>query len=174
MCYHVTEVPNDVTLPGGLSVVSRWVADLYHARNGRVLWCVLDDKLRLALSQGWILDALDQVDDVLAASLSVEDSTSRHFDTMLDDLIVSWRSAYEMIREDFGVWCDTTFVGVDMELVVLTSPEHSGYHPAGAAIPAHSFITRLRGHEWKIAALARRLPVPGWPPTEETIPGLGI
>lgn len=36
------------------------------------------------------------------------------------------------------------------------------------------FITRLEADTWLIAALARRLPVPGWPPAEMTVPGLHI
>jgi hypothetical protein len=61
-----------------------------------------------------------------------------------------------------------------MELVVLTAPDHIGWYPKGAQIPAHTFITRLEADDWLIAALSRRLPVPGWPPIEEVIPGLSV
>lgn len=63
-------------------------------------------------------------------------------------------------------------VGVDMELVILTEPQHIGYVEANTPMMAHSFIVRRRDHDWVIAALARRLPIPGWPPTEQDISGL--
>lgn len=63
--------------------------------------------------------------------------------------------------------------GAGLELVVLTGPEHVGEVQAAGPVPAHSFITRLaEGGDWVIASLARRLPVPGWPPAEQEIPYL--
>jgi hypothetical protein len=60
-------------------------------------------------------------------------------------------------------------VAPDLEKVIITGPEHVGEFEAGAQIPAHTFITRFDGEMWIIAALARRLPVPGWPPTERDV-----
>jgi len=69
----------------------------------------------------------------------------------------------------------TETVGVDLELIVFSSEEHVGPYEPGEPLAAHSFITRHVGEgEWVIAANARRMPVPGWPPTEQTLSGLLI
>jgi len=159
---------------GGLSVVTNWVAELYSPSPGKGLWTSLDDPLRLALAQGLVLSTVGRADQVRAEALALPDSAHADFDAMLSVLIQHWQSVYKALQQGCGVLDRTILVGVDMELVVLTSPEHIGTVPAeGAQLPAHSFITRLADRrEWTIAALARRLPVPGWPPTEEEIPNL--
>jgi len=162
------------SLPGGVAVVTNWVDELHGSSPGRGLWASLDDSLRLALAQGWVLYEAGEADQVMAEALARRDSVHPDFSAMLDAFIQQWRSVYGALQSGYGVLGRTTLVGVNMELVVLTSPEYVGEVPAGGAqVPAHSFITRLadRG-AWTIAALARRLPVPGWPPTEEVIPGL--
>lgn len=162
------------SLPGGVAVVTAWVDELYGSNPGSGLWASLDDPLRLALAQGWVLHTVGQVDQVMAEALARSDSTHPDFGIMLGALIERWRSVYEALQRGYGVLARTTLAGVNMELVVLTPPEYVGIVPPGGAnIPAHSFITRLADrHEWTIAALARRLPVPGWPPREKTIPDL--
>ena len=113
-------------------------------------------------------------DDDLAEDLAADDSDNLHFAAMLAYLTEHWRSVYSGLRHGSGSWDRVILVGADMELVALTSPEYIGWHPAGDQFPGHSFITRLEGDDWLIAALARRLPVPGWPPSETVIPGLEI
>ncbi|WP_432973595.1 hypothetical protein [Dactylosporangium sp. CA-233914] len=50
------------------------------------------------------------------------------------------------------------------------SPAHGGRIEADTALLAHRFVTRLIGGDaWVIAATAARLPVPGWPPTEQDV-----
>ena len=54
-------------------------------------------------------------------------------------------------------------VGLDLELIAF----------ARRTVPPHTFITRHLGDNvWVIAANARRMPVPGWPPTEQELSGL--
>jgi hypothetical protein len=161
--------------PAGLDVVNDWVAELYGPSPGRGLWTSLDDPLRLALAQGWVLYTIGHPDQAMAEALAQPDSDHPGFEAMLDALVQQWQSIYQALSRGSGVLHRTMVVGVNMELVVLTSPEYIGKYAAGAQIPAHSFITSLtdRG-EWIIAALARRLPVPGWPPTEAVIPNLEI
>jgi hypothetical protein len=154
--------------------VCRWVHELYDDKPSRVLWTSLDDRLRLALAQGWVLGMVGAPDDDLAEDLAADDSDNRHFAAMFDAFVDHWRSVYSTLRHGVGVSNQVDLVGADMELVVLTAPEHIGRYPKGAQIPAHAFVTRLEADDWLIAATARRLPVPGWPPTEEAIPGLSI
>jgi hypothetical protein len=112
-------------------------------------------------------------DDDLAEDLAADDSDSPHFATMSEEMVSRWRNSYRVLRAEIGVLCQVNIVGVDMELVVLTGPEYIGTARENPIL-AHCFIVRFEDDEWKIAALARRLPVPGWPPKEHAVPGLGI
>jgi EAL domain-containing protein (putative c-di-GMP-specific phosphodiesterase class I) len=107
---------------------------------------------------------------IIAAVTALAESD--RFDEMLGDLIDHWQRVYVVLEDGAGVLDQVNLVSVDMELVVLTGPEHIGSFSAGASIPCHSFITRLVDNTWVISALARRLPVPGWPPSERVVEGL--
>ncbi len=160
--------------PGGAATVTRWIRDLYGREPVRCLWVVLDDPLRLALAQGWVLGESGLRDDDLAEDLAADDSNNRRFGDMLAVLAEHWRSVYTTLRHGAGLRKAVNVVGADMELVVMTAPERIGCYPDDATIPVHSFVTRLEADDWVIAALARRLPVPGWPPSEQNVPGLEI
>ncbi|QFZ22736.1 hypothetical protein [Saccharothrix syringae] len=163
------------SLPGGLATVLDWAAELHGDEPGWHLWAVLDGPLRLALAQAWVLNTAGRVDDRRAATLAEANPDSSDAESMLDWYIAHWRRVYDMLAGDFGVFGAPTLVGVDMELVVLVESQHVGYVEAGGPpMAGHSFIVKLRDNDWVIAALSRRLPVPGWPPTEEEIPGLGL
>jgi hypothetical protein len=162
------------SLPGGLATVLDWAAELHGDTPGWHLWAALDEPLRLALAQAWILNTSGHRDDRRATALTEPHPSSPDAQDMLDWHIAHWRQVYDLLAGEFGIWGAPTLVGVDMELVVLVEPQHTGYVEAGTPMAAHSFIVRLRDREWVIAALARRLPVPGWPPTSQEIPGLGL
>lgn len=160
--------------PSGAETVIEWLA-LVHASKCEdpALWRMLDDPLRLALTQGWVLHNGGDTDDDLAEALADEDSNGPQFESMINALIQHWQHVYAALREEIGILQQSHIVGVDMELIVLTGPEYIGEVQAGS-VSAHCFVVRYEDEEWRIAALARRLPVPGWPPREEVIPGLSI
>lgn len=79
-----------------------------------------------------------------------------------------------MVLNARGVVNQVNTVAPDMEAVVITGPEHVGRFEAGEHILAHTFITRLVGEVWVIAATARRLPQPGWPPTERDVSAFSV
>jgi hypothetical protein len=166
--------PDGVDLPGGWDVARDWVAKLHSENPGPTLWTALDDRLRLTMAQVWVLMTLGHQDDDLAEDLADAESGNVHFQEMLGSLIVRWRTVYGDLKDGMSLLRHTELVGADMELVVLMSDAAAEVYAAGAPTPCHSFITKLESDRWYIAALARRLPVPGWPPSEETIPGLTI
>jgi hypothetical protein len=162
---------SQVTLPGGLEVVTEWIQELFGPTPGLRLWSALDNPLRLALAQGWVLNTQGQPEQSRAEALAQLNSTDSEFDVMFSALVEHWQGVYSTLQHGSGVLGRINPVGIDLEAVVLTSPEYIGDYRGPAAIPAHSFIARLSDNRvWTIAALARRLPVPGWPPTEQTIP----
>jgi hypothetical protein len=166
--------------PGGVEVVTEWVDTLYGSSSYDKLWTSLDAPLRLALAQGWVMWIESSNPELVsrdereatATQLASENSDHRLFREFQRALIDRWRVVYSMLEPGYGILAQTNIVGVQLELVVLTALEHVGKVEAAQQIPVHSFITRLDGSNWTIAALARRLPVPGWPPPEATVPGL--
>jgi len=158
----------------GMETVFRWARTALAGRPDPSLWTTLDDRLRLALAQEWVLGTLGAPDDDLAEDLADEETDNARFSSMLDDLASRWSSVYADLRGEFGVLDRSYIVGVDMELLILAGPEYVGESRAGTPIHAHCFIIRFENDEWKIAALARRIPVPGWPPTEQTVPDLEL
>jgi len=168
--------PTHDDLPAGLVTVSLWLDNLSGEVPNPALWILLDQPLRLALAQGWLIwrevedPALrDRNRDDLAYALTPRDAVHPLFESMLRDLHTRWRDGYSSVLTDRGVVGGTDLVAPDLEKVIITGPQHVGVFKAGDQIPAHTFITRLHGEMWTIAALARRLPVPGWPPTERDV-----
>lgn len=168
------EPEEEITVPDGLAIVERWIEGLYGSVTGESLWALLDEQVRIANTQVWILNTFGRPDDELRRQLSGEVSVHPYHAQMLEEFVQQWRSVYSAVSAGFGVLAHTELVGPDMELVVITAPEHIGRIEAGVGIPGHSFVVRLAPQGWVIAALARRLPVPGWPPTEQHIEGLSI
>lgn len=159
-------------MPGGLSTVLEWARTLHSSEPDRRLWTMLDDDLRLALTQAWTLNTIGHPDDDLARALAASTLEGPLAEEMFAAYVKRWRQVYKMLAGDFGIWGSPMPISVDMELVILTDPHHIGCVEANTAVSAHSFVVKRQGDEWVIAALARRLPIPGWPPTEEDISGL--
>lgn len=158
---------------GGTAVVYKWLTDLENP-EGTELWDPLDENLRLCFAQGWLMTTgrdepktRDQHADALVRG------DHEFFSKMLRDLVNHWRQVYRDLNYEPALIDATDLVGPDMELVMFTSDEFAGGpYSAGDRIPAHSFVTHYIDGGWKISATARRLPVPGWPPTEQAIAGL--
>lgn len=150
----------------------KWLVGLKNP-DGAELWDALDENLRLCLAQGWLMttgrDDVEERDNSAAALIRGQ---HKLFAEMIQDLAIHWRRVYRDLNYEPALVGATDLVGLDMELVMFTRNEFAGPFSAGARIPAHSFVTHFVDGVWKIAATARRMPVPGWPPTEQEIAGL--
>lgn len=170
--------------PASLGTIFDWFAALQDDQRSLMTWLLLDQPLRLALAQMWIwnqldVDALDMVGrnrDDLAHALTPRDASHPLFPSMLEAHVARWRSTYQAIcngggvRDDTGVLHAWNPVGVDLELVVLTLPgEVEGVLAEGRGVRSHRFVSRLTNGSWTIAALAGRMPIPGWPPSEQDV-----
>lgn len=166
---------------GGTGLVAEWLRRIADVKPPvELVWGSLDDPLRLAMAQSWLLGAgRVAADDPLRAThaeqLSARVSTHPRFDRFYSWLIAHYKDVYSTIDGKPCLIGATETIGVDLELILFTSETYVGTVEPGDQVPGHSFITRHVGDgEWVIAANARRLPVPGWPPTEQTLPGLRI
>lgn len=162
-------------------MVDQWFTALQRDETARLTWLLLDQPLRLALVQAWMLnqvragnlDLARRDRDDLAHALAPRDASHPLFEAMITDQITHWRRVYADICDEGGIRSDTGVlhadrpVGPDLELLVLPLPgEAYGEVTTDRLVRAHNLVTRFIGNAWIIAALSRGLPVPGWPPTE--------
>lgn len=172
----------DFVVGGGTGLVLEWLTGLVEPDPPvALIWGSLDDPLRLAFTQGWLMGVEHPIvndiaaRDELAQALSARDGTHELFDDMFAALFVHLQNVYRDVDGKPCLVGMSETVGPDLELIAFSSEEFVGTHDGDKGVPVHSFITRhLGGDEWVIAANARRLPIPGWPPTEQTLPGLLI
>ncbi|MDT5028222.1 MAG: hypothetical protein QOE61_4648 [Micromonosporaceae bacterium] len=75
---------DETALPGGRELVMNWISRLHGDQPDRFLWEALDDSLRLALAQGWVLGTAGVKNDDLAEDLAAEDCDGPGFERMLD------------------------------------------------------------------------------------------
>jgi len=152
--------------PHSSDAVAFWLESL-RCRSGRDLWAVLDDDLRLAVAQEYVLDITGAPDDSMAAELSARDSWHPHFRRMVDGLVSRWRQTHRALAAPIAYPYRCVPVGCCLEVLVT-----HGQSPSGVAEPS-LFITRFgEDFGWCVAATNERLPVPGWPPTDWVIPQL--
>jgi len=153
-------------------VVSFWAEGLYGG-GVRDLWKALDPELRLAIAQAYILRSDGPPDDRAATALAARDSQDWHFKKMITEVSWSWRRVYVGLSDGVVFPEEAMRVGADMEHVAAYGREGAGSAQTGEWAKPHSFITRYNdGYGWLIVATGRKLPIPGWPPTEWTIPQL--
>ncbi|GAA3044438.1 hypothetical protein [Actinokineospora globicatena] len=159
-------------IPYSANVVSEWLDGLFDGTPVRQLWPLFSPSLRTIYAQQWLyLQGRDRNDGVVKA-LSLEDANGTLAQQMFSDYSAHWKSVYSDLSSGHAFWDKADLVGPDMEIVVAFARIHQGFYSAGKSLPAHSFIVIFDEGIWRIAALARRIPVPGWPPTEQIIPGL--
>ena len=144
----------------------------------------MDEPLRLATAQSWILLEADRADvaaadrDELARSLASEDSGHPLWPEFAGWRIVRWRSVLRQVvgwyEEGIGVLSRVQAVPPDLLVVSLTSAADAprAVFP-GEPVPAWPVVVRMVHGQFRIAALGSRLPEPGWPPGEsEPLPPL--
>lgn len=154
------------TFPSSGEAVAYWIETL---RRGAVrnLWAVLDDDLRLAVAQKYILRVVGGPDDAMAAELAARDSGHPHFGRMVGGEVRRWRQTHGALADPVAYPYQHARVGSCLEVLVV-----HGRRQSDVAEPC-LFITRF-GREcgWCVAATCERLPLPGWPPTDWIIPQL--
>jgi predicted nucleic acid-binding protein len=162
---------------GGTGLVFDWLTRIAEpSPPAEVIWGSLDAPLRLAMAQSWLLGtghvtADDPQRDTVAEQLSAVVSSHPLFEEFYRWLVAHYQHVYRAIDGKPCLVGATETGGLDLELVMFASEEHAGPYEAGVSLPVHTFITRHVGDgEWVIAANARRMPVPGWPPTEQVLP----
>ena len=147
--------------PGGSGTVFAWLDTLCGESPYDRMWQWLDDNLRLVYAQQWLLGpgaAFIGTAGREAAALerAVPLPSVLDFEDMLGAYVEHWRGVYADLKcKPCLVVGINELVGVDMEMVIVTSEEYVGEYPDPLpGVPAHTFLTRLIDDEWFIAATA--------------------
>src|SRR5690349_12431603 len=156
-----------------LEAIAMWAEKVHTATDPRELWMPLDTDLRTTIAQSFLLGMNERPDDARAAALASRHSTDPWYPDMIQRCARHWRRFYAFLAAGVPTASRSQPVGADMELTVVPTLAHSGAPDRGPSATSQAFITRLTTDRvWVIAALSYKLPVPGWPPTEWTIPHL--
>lgn len=164
--------PDPTQVPDGLEVVTSWVERIHSGIVDTRLWEPLEDVLRLCYAQMFIYNNKAWPDDKLADDLAQRHSQHPDFMTMLEQHVQHWRGVYRSLANGIAYLGSPESVGVDLEYIALFDPKFVGEFDQ--PLPANSFLVRWVNDRWLIAANSRRLPAPGWPPTDKVIPGLRV
>ncbi|MEU6374342.1 toll/interleukin-1 receptor domain-containing protein [Streptomyces sp. NPDC046909] len=157
---------------GSGSAARDWLTLLRRKWKTGEVWKRLDDNLRLALAQDWILANAShpwiqgEDRDLLVRVLAEPKPNLQVSKTMLDGRV-------EALRDHYAAWDPGTWtipelprrIGLDYEIV--------GFAPPGADPPqGFSLLMRRVGAKWLVANFQPAYVIPGWPPRQEEIPGL--
>lgn len=143
---------------------------LHRGTADSAVWRALTHELRLTVAQLYLTSVGTVGDDVRADRLASTESAEADFPSMVHRQCQAWRKTFLPLARGTESATVVT-VGSEMELVtVAVRPGRIG--PATARIPPFRFLVRHRRHDTAIAAIGHRLPVPGWPPTQWSIPHL--
>lgn len=156
---------------GPVAAAQSWLNLLRRKWKAGEVWKRLDDNLRLALAQDWLIAnaghpmVFGQDQDVLAQGLAQPGTGLELAKTLRDSRI-------ETLRDHYAEWNQGTWsiagtprrIGLDYEIVVLVPDEEQ---------PQKEFPLLMRrvGREWRVANFQPAYVIPGWPPRQEAIPG---
>lgn len=156
---------------GPVTALQNWLSLLRRKWKSGEVWRRLDDNLRLAFAQDWIIandghPVVQGEDRDLLAKALAQPKPSRELAKPLVD------GRIEVLRGQYAEWDPDTSVvygvprriGLDHEIVVLAPP---GEQPS----MVFPFLMRRVGRDWLVANFRAAYVIPGWPPRQEEIPG---
>jgi hypothetical protein len=139
---------DDFTPSGGAALVFGWLEELTTPAPGLVIWTALDDGLRLALTQGWMMGhAYDRAAPIVISRQSSSPTQPAH------------TRCFRSCSTTWSPTCEAYTKTSTGDRASLASPTSSGSTwnsssshqkispeliPRGAQLPAHCFITKTR------------------------------
>jgi hypothetical protein len=154
----------------GPATVVAWIRLLHRGAADHDLWRALTHDLRLTVCQLYLMSVGSLGDEARAARLASVESAENDFPHVLRRQCQAWRKAFLPLALGIAS-ADGVAVGADMEMVTVTARP---VRPGRAGLPhaRYRFLVLHHRRGAAIAAFGHRLPVPGWPPTQWSIPHL--
>jgi hypothetical protein len=157
---------------GPAAAAAAWARLVLDDYNLEAAWPLMDRPLRLALVQSWLLNAY-------TGPLRDKDSLASVIEGGGHPLwakFAAWRmqrwhaDTFAFLLPGWGVVSIPKSAAPDIEFVGLTSGTGSHGVEAGKALIVQALTMRYVGQRWLLGGIGRTLAVPGWPPSEQTLP----
>jgi hypothetical protein len=154
-----------------------WLEAVFDENDLTAVWELVDEPLRLALVQSWILLDQDRADltmedrDGLADALASPQPRHRDWHEFSSWRVMRWKSVlppYVTDAERRGFVSVPGLVGVDLEsvLVAATTTGDPRQLDAEEPVEVQRFLVRHTPDGVRLAGIGGVLPIPGWPPSE--------
>lgn len=161
--------------PGGpIDAAFRWFSAVVGERDLRSAWAITTDDLRLALAQSWLIttDRADLGADARARAIADGDPGA------LWDEFEQWRLTRwltltwtDVVEDGFSTYSEPEFAAPEICFVRFVPGQISAQVDSDSEpMWMITFTLRYDAEGWRVAGIGRRLPVPGWPPTEVEVP----
>lgn len=159
---------------GPAQAAGAWFGAIVDRADLAEAWPLTDGPLRLALAQSWILSAAPEaaVQDRDGTARAIADGPPPGWADFADWRVQRWRdhTFRDFVTEGWGLVSVPEVAGPDVEFVRIAPGRDGRELPAGARVLVQTLTVRLVDNVWLVAGIGRTLAVPGWPPTEETLP----
>jgi len=160
-----------------MGLVFRWLVSVFDEGDLPAVWHLVDDPLRLALAQSWLILEQDRAElsgeslDNVAREFTSEHPEHPLWPEFAHWRTVRWRSVLPRFVTDVssrGFVSTPALIGVDLEAVLVAEALHAGSLEFGAGEPleVQRFLVRHTTNGTRLAGIGGVLPIPGWPPSE--------
>ncbi len=158
-------------------LVAGWLEAVFDKSDLTAVWELVEQPLRLALVQSWILLEQDRADlavedrDALANALASPRPRHRVWQEFAIWRVTRWRNVLPRYVTDAGsrgFVSVPALVGVDLEAVLVaeTTTGEPRRFDAEEPVEAQRFLVRHTPDGVRLAGIGGVLPIPGWPPSE--------
>jgi len=157
---------------GAAAAAAAWARLVLDDNNLGAAWTLMDRPLRLALVQSWLLNAYTgplRDKDTLAGV--IEEGGHPLWAKFAAWRMQRWHAeTFAFLLPDWGVVSIPEAAAPDIEFVRLTSATGGRAFEAGQPLTVQTLTMRFDGQRWLLGGIGRTLAVPGWPPSEQTLP----
>ncbi len=157
---------------GPAATAAAWARLVLDDDNLGAAWPLMDRPLRLALVQSWLLNAYTgplRDKDMLAGV--IEEGGHPLWAKFAAWRMQRWHAeTFAFLLPGWGVVSIPEAAAPDIEFVGLTSATGGHAVEAGRPLTVQTLTMRFVGQRWLLGGIGRTLTVPGWPPSEQTLP----
>lgn len=158
---------------GAAAAAATWARFVLDDNNLDSAWPLMDRPLRLALVQSWLLNAYTgplRDKDMLAGV--IEEGGHPLWSKFAAWRMQRWHAeTFAFLLPGWDVVSIPEAAGPDLEFVELTSATGGDAVEAGQPLTVQTLTMRFVDQRWLVGGIGRTLAVPGWPPSEQTLPG---
>ena len=172
---HTDRPPEEAALRGAegpAAAAATWARFVLDDNNLDSAWPLMDRPLRLALIQSWLLNAYTgplRDRDMLAGV--IEEGSHPLWSKFAAWRMQRWHAeTFAFLLSGWGVVSIPEAATPDVAFVGLTSTTGADAVEAGQPLTVQTLTMNFVDQRWLLGGIGRTLAVPGWPPSEQTLP----